>query len=139
MSPWPFFAGADALALTTVWLTVALGAVEGDPTTEPMPSRGWLEGLDLALTEIQGAGSVTFYLSSDVAGVQLLTPNRTSGATQAINLALDATSSGGVSWNLSRKPFAGSAMYAHFKLDAGTATGSVRVSGECGSAWRSRA
>ena len=38
MIPWPFFIGADALALTTDWLTVQLGAVDGDDTTEPLPS-----------------------------------------------------------------------------------------------------
>ncbi|MBK7759556.1 MAG: hypothetical protein IPI35_24795 [Deltaproteobacteria bacterium] len=138
MSPWPFFIGADALALTTSWLTVELGAVEGDATTEPVPSRGWLAGLDLRLSAIQGAGSVTFYLSEDAAGLKLLTPSGTMGATQAINLALDETTAGGVSWNLGRKPIVGGALYAHFKLDAGTATGAVRVSGECGSAWRVR-
>ena len=138
MSPWPFFIGADALSLTTSWLTVELGAVEGDTATEPVPSRGWLAGLDLRLSEIQGAGSVTFYLSEDAAGLRLLTPNGTSGATQAISLALDETTAGGVSWNLARKPISGGALYVHVKLDAGTATGTVRVSGECGSAWRTR-
>ena len=131
MNAWPFFIGADALALTTSWLTVELGVVAGDATTEPVPSRGWLAGLDLRLSAIQGAGSVTFYLSEDAAGLKLLTPSGTTGATQAINLALDET-------NLGRKPIVGGALYAHFKLDAGTATGAVRVSGECGSAWRTR-
>ena len=136
MSPWPFCIGADALSLTTSWLTVELGAVEGDDTTEPVPSRGWLASLDLRLSAIQGAGSVTFYLSEDAAGLKLLTPSGTTGATQAINLALDETTAGGVSWNLAHKPIAGGTLYAHFKLDAGTATGAVRVSGECGSVWR---
>jgi hypothetical protein len=136
MNPWPFFIGADGLALTTSWLTVALGAVEGDANTEALPSRGWLVGLDLRLTGIQNAASVTFYLSEDEAGLKLLTPSSTTGATQAINLALDQTDAGGVSWNLTRRPFGASAMYGHFKLDAGTATGAVRVSGECGSSWR---
>ena len=138
MSPWPFFIGADALALTTDWLTVQLGAVDGDDATEPLPSRGWLVGLDLWLTEVQGASSVTFYLSTDEAGLKLITPSTTTGATQAISPALDETTAGGVSWNLTRRPFGASAIYAHFKLDAGTATGAVRVSGECGSAWRTR-
>lgn len=138
MSPWPFFLGADALALTTDWTSVTLGVVDGDATTEPVPTRGWLAGLDLRLSDIQGAGSVTFYLSQDAAGLELLTPSGTAGATQAINLALDETTAGGVSWNLGRKPIVGGALYAHFRLDAGTATGAVRVSGECGSAWRVR-
>ena len=138
MNPWPFFIGADSLALTSSWLTAELGAVAGDDTTEPVPSRGWLVGIDVRLTSIQGAGTVTFYLSEDEAGLKLLTPSGTTGATQAISLALDLTTDGGVSWNLARKPFAVSAVYAHFKLDAGTATASVRVSGECGSAWRVR-
>ena len=138
MSPWPFFIGADALALTTAWLTVELGAVDGDDTTEPTPSRGWLAGLDVRLAGIQGASSVTFFLSTDEAGLNLLTPNGTTGATQAISLALDETSAGGVSWNLARKPFAGGVIHLHLKLDAGTATGSARLAGECGSAWRTR-
>ena len=138
MSPWPFFIGADALALTSSWLTVELGAVEGDEATEPAPSRGWLGGLDLRLSEIQGVTSVTFYLSEDEAGEKLLTPGGTSGATQTVSLARDSSTAGGVSWNLARKPFVTSAIYAHFRLDAGTATGSVRVSGDCGSAWRTR-
>ena len=138
MNPWPFFVGADALSLTTNWLTVALGAVEGDATTEATPTLAWLVGIDVRLSSIQGAGFVTFYLSEDEAGLKLHTPSGTTGATQAINLALDLTTDGGVSWNLARKPFAVSALYVHFKLDAGTATASVRVSGECGSAWRVR-
>lgn len=138
MSPWPFFIGADALALTSSWLTVELGAVEGDEATEPAPSRGWLGGLDLRLSEIQGVTSVTFYLSEDEAGEKLLTPGGTSGATQTVSLARDSSTAGGVSWNLARKPVSGGALYAHFKLDAGTATASVRVSGERGSAWRVR-
>ena len=139
MSPWPFFIGADALSLTTSWLTVELGAVEGDAATEPVPSRGWLAGLDLRLTEIQGVGAVTFYLSTDEAGLALLTPNGPSGATQSVSLAKDSAEAGGTSWELNRRPFVGSALYAHFKLDAGTATGAVRLGGECGSAWRTRA
>lgn len=138
MSPWPFFIGADALALTSSWLTVELGAVEGDEATEPAPSRGWLGGLDLRLSEIQGVTSVTFYLSEDEAGEKLLTPGGTSGATQTVSLARDSSTAGGVSWNLARKPFAGGVIHLHLKLDAGTATGSVRVSGDCGSAWRTR-
>ena len=138
MSPWPFFIGADALALTSSWLTVELGAVAGDDTTEPVPTRGWLVGIDVRLTSIQGAGSVTFYLSEDEAGEKLVTPSGTTGATQAISLAKDSVVAGGVSWNLARKPVTGGALYAHFKLDAGTATASVRVSGERGSAWRVR-
>ena len=138
MSPWPFFIGADALSLTTSWLTVALGAVEGDAATEGVPTRGWLVGLDFRLTGIQGASSVTFYLSEDEAGIKALTPSGTSGATQSVNLAKDSSTAGGVSWNLTRRPFAVSAIYAHFKLDAGSAEGSVRLSGECGSSWRAR-
>ena len=138
MSPWPFFAGADTLSLSTSWLTTPLGAVEGDATTEAMPSLAWLVGIDLRLTEIQGADTVTFYLSDDEAGERLFTPSGTTGATQHISLAKDSLVAGGVSWNLARKPVAGGTLYAHFKLDAGTATGSVRVSGERGSAWRVR-
>ena len=138
MSPWPFFIGADALALTSSWLTAELGAVAGDDTTEPVPSRGWLVGIDVRLTSIQGAGTVTFYLSEDEAGEKLVTPSGTTGATQAISLAKDSVIAGGVSWNLARKPVTGGVLYAHFKLDAGTATASVRVSGERGSAWRVR-
>lgn len=138
MSPWPFLLGADALSLTTSWVSVALGAVESDESTEDLPSRGWLVGLDLRLSDLQGASSVTFFLSEDEAGQKLLTPAGTTGATQTIGLAKDDATAGGVSWNLARKPFVASALYAHFQLDAGTATGSVRVSGECGSAWRAR-
>ena len=138
MNPWPFFIGADALALTSNWLTVELGAVDGDANTEPVPSRGWLVGIDLRLSAIQGAVTVTFYLSEDEAGEKLFTPSGTTGATQTISLARDSSTAGGVSWNLARKPFAGGALYAHFKLDAGTATGAARVCGECGSAWRTR-
>lgn len=138
MSPWPFLLGADALALTTSWVSVALGAVESDSNTEDLPSRGWLVGLDLRLSELQGASSVTFYLSTDEAGLELLTPVGTTGATQSIGLAKDDPTAGGVSWHLARKPFVASALYAHFQLNSGTATGSVRVSGECGSAWRAR-
>ena len=138
MSPWPFFIGADALSLTIDWLTVEFGAVDGDATTEPVPSRGWLVGIDLRLSAIQGAGTVTFYLSEDEAGEKLITPSGTTGATQAISLAKDSVIAGGVSWNLARKPVTGGALYAHFKLDAGTATASVRISGERGSAWRVR-
>ena len=138
MSPWPFFIGADALALTSSWLTAELGAVDGDDTTEPVPTRGWLVGIDVRLTFIQGAGTVTFYLSEDEAGEKLVTPSGTTGATQAISLAKDSVIAGGVSWNLARKPVSGGVLYAHFKLDAGTATAAVRVSGERGSAWRVR-
>ena len=138
MSPWPFFIGADALSLTTSWLTVELGAVEGDATTEAMPRLAWMIGIDVRLSAIQGAGTVTFYLSEDEAGEKLVTPSGTTGATQAISLAKDSVIAGGVSWNLARKPVTGGVLYAHFKLDAGTATVSVRVSGERGSAWRVR-
>ena len=138
MNPWPFFIGADALSLTTSWLTVALGAVEGDATTEATPTLAWLVGIDVRLSAIQGAGFVTFYLSEDEAGEKLVTPSGTTGATQAISLAKDSVIAGGVSWNLARKPVTGGALYAHFKLDTGTATASVRVSGERGSAWRVR-
>ncbi len=139
MIPWPFLVGADALALSTSWLTVALGAVEGDETTEPLPSRGWLSGLDLRLSDLQGASAVTFYLSLDAAGHTLLTPSGTTGATQTISLALNETTLGGVSWNLGRKPFIGGSLYAHVKLDAGSAMGAIRLCGDCGSAWRTRA
>ena len=139
MNAWPFLVGADGLALTSDWLTVALGAVEGDAATEPVPTRGWLVGLDLRLSSIDGASTVTFYLSTDEDGLLLLTPSGTLGATQAVSLARGSNDAGGVSWSLARRPFALSALYAHFKLDAGTAAGAVRVCGECGSAWRVRA
>lgn len=139
MNPWPFFIGADGLALTPEWSTVALGAVAGDDTTEPAPSRGWLVSLDVRLSGIQGSSSVTFYLSTDEAGLELLTPNGTTGATQVISLAKDNAEAGGVSWLLARRPFAGAAIHLHAKLDAGTATGSARLAGERGSAWRTRA
>ncbi len=138
MTPWPFLVGADALALSTSWTTATLAAVVGDDSTEPLPTRGWLVGLDLRLTEISGATSVTFYLSDDADGLHLLTPSGTSGATQTISLAKDNATAGGVSWNLTRRPFAASALYVHVKLDAGTASGAVRATGECGSAWRVR-
>ena len=138
MNAWPFFIGADGVALTSAWSTAALGVVAGDDTTEPVPARGWLSGVDVRLTDLQGAGSITFYLSLDEAGEKLITPSGTSGATQAINLALSSATSGGTSWNLARRPFAGAVMYIHLRTDAGTATASVRVSGERGSAWRTR-
>ena len=138
MNPWPFFIGADGLSLSTEWTTAALGVVDGDDTTEPLPTRGWLAGLDVRLSDVQDAGSVRFYLSKDEAGEELLTPSDTAGATQSINLALGSATSGGTSWNLARRPFAGGVVYIHLVLDAGTANASVRLSGECGSCWRVR-
>ena len=138
MIAWPFLLGADGLSLSTDWLTVALGAGEGDAATEPVPARAWLGGLDLRLSNIAGATAVTFSLSDDEAGLRLLTPSGTQGATQAVSLARDSNDAGGASWNLARRPFVLSALYAHFKLDAGTADGAARVCGECGSAWRVR-
>lgn len=136
MNAWPFKIGATNLSLTSSWVSTALGAVSGDSTTEDLPSRGWLVGLDLRLTSISGASTVTFYLTEDANGLVLLTPHALSAATQTISLGLGAGTSGGVSWNLIRRPFALSSLYAHFKLDAGTATGSARLVGETGSAWR---
>lgn len=137
MNAWPFKVGVDGLSLTSSWVTTAaLGVVSGDTTTEDLPSRGWLVGVDLRLSSISGATTVRFYLSEDANGGALLTPHTVAGATQDISLALGAGTSGGASWNLIRRPFALSAIYAHFKLDAGTATGAVRLVGETGSAWR---
>ena len=79
MNPWPFFIGADALSLTTSWLTVALGAVEGDATTEATPTLAWLVCIDVRLSGIQGASTVTFYLSEDEVGDERLHGLRVDG------------------------------------------------------------
>lgn len=136
MNAWPFKVGADGLSLSSGWTSAALGAVAGDSLTEDLPGRGWLVGLDLRLSNINGAGTVSFYLSEDEDGLLLLTPHSVANATQAINYAKDSVVAGGVSWNLIRRPFALSAIYAHLRLDAGTATGALRLVGETGSAWR---
>lgn len=139
MSPWPFLIGADGMSLAAAtWITAALGAVEGDAATEGCPTRGWILGLDVRLSAISGAGAVTFYLSEDEDGKKLLSPHSPSGATQSVSLAKGSMTEGGVSWFLSRKTFVCDAIFVHLCLDAGTATGAVRLSGETGSAWRAR-
>lgn len=131
----PFRSATAALTLSTTWASGLLGAQESDGSTEVLPSRGWLGGLDVSLLDLSGANSVRFFLSSDLAGYELLSPHGTSFANQTINLSIDDVSKGGVSWDLVRKPFVGP-IYVHLRLDAGSATAIARLSGEADSSCR---
>lgn len=102
---------ASTTALTTTYAA----------TTWTIPgAAAWIDTVDLRLTSISGAASITWYLAEDSAGERALTP-----ATTVSIVDHDADGTGSLSALVGRAidpRYHGGAIYLLAKTDAGTAT-----------------
>lgn len=113
------------VALDTNWNLLPLNGGGDTP-----PRRYNLTNLMVWLTDIAGAGSVTIQVTHDNDRAQTLVPSTPSGATQAISPSNDPAK-GGISINLGAfwASEDGEPPKVWAKLDAGTATGTARLTG----------
>lgn len=115
---------AGAAGLSTMWMTFT---IMGSAPHTSLPFSGLIRQAAVNLTSINGAASVTAYLSHDAAGTKPVTPSAPSGATQAISLAEPGGTAGGVVLYVETDYWKEDGLYLRVKLDAGTATGEPRV------------
>lgn len=124
----------DANAFTMI----LVGKVEAIPASEALPTEGWLARVELDVADIADCSSATMYLAHDADGESFIAPNATSAAVQSFSeVAAGGGTLGGVVQNLDRQPWRQlDGLYVGVKLDAGTATVTVRIWGETNTPFR---
>lgn len=128
--------GADSVALDPAngltWTEV--GAVEDDDVTSDPPRRGYLKGLVVDLSEIDGGQEVLAQIAREAAGAAALSSRAISSATQTISFnrdgETDSTSDGALFWLLEGFPYVLSAdqsLFVGLQIAGGTATARIRL------------
>lgn len=126
-----WLAASAPLALSAAPDTKALGLEAGVPGSTAMPPSCSLELLVIELSSIAGGASqVSAWLTYDEDGAEGITPQRTTGALQAITPTPTDATIGFVSFALGGIPFRGSTLYVHVLVDAGTASGRAKLYSE---------
>lgn len=125
-----WLAASTPTVLGTSAISMRLGAQELVENSTDLPARCHLYSLTVLLSEITGGGStqVSAWLTYDETGSDGITPQRTTSAIQTYTPDLDVSTNGYVSWRI-ETPFLGAdgECWAHVVLDAGTATGVVKL------------
>ena len=124
-----FLAKSSATALTTAKAVMAVGAVASNNRTTAVPNGARLGKIEIQLTGIAGAASVSFYLARKSNGDEPVTPTVTKAITGGVTAA-----TGSVAEHYIYEPYlkdaADDGLFVVASLDAGTATGTARLTGE---------
>lgn len=131
-----FWSLGDGASLSTTLASVQLGAAFTDAGDETLPDAGFLDRLEIDLSDVAGDPTeIQIFLTHDAAGKQFVSPGGTD-ATRSLTTSPAGNTFAGTAFSLGHTPWRKiDGLYAWLSLDAGTATATVRVVGTTAEPW----